>query len=178
MQIKTNQSTKNASNTNLVRRWLDMTLPPIAGLIILPNLFLFLGSLYTEEFHSIPAQTLIGIVVVQGVSIIITPIITAWLTLKHVSKQLQALAQAISASADKLGERTFCNDNWFSLEKQHDEIGQTARQFKTAIQGKNKNHPLDEVLEESLKDSRHASDSNYSSLFSLNVTERKTQVYQ
>jgi hypothetical protein len=176
MQIKTNQSTKNTSNTDLVRRWLDMTLPAIAGLIILPCLFLFLGSLYTEEFHSIPAQTLIGIFVVQGFLIIITPIITAWVTLKHVSKQLQALAQAISASADQLSERTFCNDNWFSLEKQYDEIGQTARKIKNAIQGKNAHHPLDDAEEESLRNSRRVSDSNYSSLFSLNVTESNTQI--
>ena len=85
MQIKKNPTTMKNSNTDLVRRWLEMTLPPIMGFIILPYLFLFLGSLYSEDFHSIPAQTLFLIIGIQGLLVITTPIVTAWIILLRVS---------------------------------------------------------------------------------------------
>ena len=173
MQIKTNQSTQKKSNTDLVRRWLEMTLPPIVGFILLPYLFLFLGSLYNEAFHSIPAQTLFSIVGIQGFLIITTPIVTAWITLKRVSKQLQTLAQVISQSAEKLGESTFVTDHWATLEKQQDDLGLAARKVKAAFL--RKSEISDETTQS--KDQLDDSGSKYSSLFSLNIQETNTQVY-
>ena len=173
MQIKTNQSTKKKSNTDLVRRWLEMTLPPITGFIVLPYLFLFLGSLYAEEFHSIPAQTFLNIIVVQGILVITTPIVTAWITLKRVSKQLQTLAQVISQSAEKIAETTFVTDHWATLEKQHDDVGLAARQVKAAFLRNGENENTDQAVDQLSEDA----ESNYSSLFSLNMSESNPQIY-
>ena len=177
MQIKKNPTTMKNSNTDLVRRWLEMTLPPIMGFIILPYLFLFLGSLYSEDFHSIPAQTIYLMIGIQGLLVITTPIVTAWITLLRVSKQLQTLALMISQSADKIGESSFVTDNWLTLEKQQDELGIAARQIKAAFLRKDENlisngngTALDHVSQED-------SSSDYSSLFSLNIQETKTQAF-
>jgi hypothetical protein len=177
MQIKKNPTTKGKSNTDLVRRWLEMTLPPITGFIVLPYLFLFLGSLYSTEFHSIPAQTLFYIIGVQGILLIVTPLVTAWITLKRVSKQLQSLAQVISQAADKISKSTFASDNWVTLEKQKDDLGLAARKIKAAILETKKNNSSNETTHSLEHCSNKDSCSDYSSLFSLNIQGTNTQVY-
>ena len=177
MQIRKNPTTKNRSNADLVRRWLEITLPPIMGFIILPYLFLFLGSLYSEEFHSIPAQTLFRMITIQGILVIATPLVTAWITLKRVSKELQSLAQVISRAADKIGENSFVNDNWVSLEKQRDDVGFTAQQVKAAFLRNEEGIISDEIIQPLDPLSKKDTGSDYSSLFSLNIQGTNTQIY-
>jgi hypothetical protein len=170
MKIKKIQTTKRIPHSDLVRHWLEMTLPPIAGIILLPHVFLFLGYLYAEEFHSIPAQTLYFVVGIQGFMVIITPIVTAWITLKRVSYQLQTLAQSIANSAEKISQSRFINDNWVTLEKQQDDLGQAARQIKDAFLELSETN-RDDKIARYLGDTQDEHETEYSSLFSLNIQE-------
>ncbi len=136
MQIRRKVNTHNRSEQNLVKKWILSVLPWIAGISILPYLFLFLGQLYAEEFQSLPMRIWTTMVIIQGTLVLAVLFVSALLYLQKVSHQLRRLSEILELQIEHPDGNHIESDEWITIEKNDDSIGRTARGMKRWIMQK------------------------------------------
>lgn len=130
MQIRRKVNTQNRPEQNLLKKWILSILPWIAGILILPYLFLFLGQLYAEEFHSLPMRIWTTLVLIQASMVLAILFISALVSLQNVSQQLRHLSEILELQMDQPDGNHLEGDEWITIEKNEDSIGRTARGMK------------------------------------------------
>jgi hypothetical protein len=134
MQIKPEHPKKINETPSLVSQWLAITIPWVASVILLPNIFLLVGWMYLKEYLMISATTLLTIITVQSVLILMIALITAWVILCRLSQHMQTVSRVITTFTTQPEKKIIFNDEWITIEKQENDLGQTARQIRQFVE--------------------------------------------
>ena len=130
MQIKSTPTDKKAHPASLMKQWLMTTIPFITGIIVLPYLFIFLSCLYAHSFQIVTMQTLQIIAGIQGVLILSVPVITAGIMFVHISRHLRTMYKYLATVDGGGDKRGMLSDEWLTIEKQKNQLGETAKLIK------------------------------------------------
>ncbi len=144
MQIRRKVNTQKRPEQHLLKKWILSVLPWLAGIIIFPYLFLLLGQLYDEKFHSLSMQVWTTLLLIQATLVLAILFISALVFLQNVSQQLQRLSEILELQIGQPDGNHLECDEWITIEKNDDSIGRTARGMKCWIM-QTKSHSRQEM---------------------------------
>jgi hypothetical protein len=126
MQIKKQLRIQNRPVHDLVWQWFISIRLLIAGVLIFPYLFLFLGKLYGEEFHTLPNAVWPLLILIQVALVILILLISLLILIQKISQDMQRLSELLALQIDQPDAKIMQCDDWLTIEKRTDPIGRIA----------------------------------------------------
>jgi hypothetical protein len=133
MQIKNKVNTQRIPEKNLAKQWISTVSPVIAGVIFVPYIFIFLGRLYSNDFSNFSIQNYINLGLLQGVLVLAILLISAWVFIQNISKQIQRLSELLEFQVNHPQGNSLICDDWITIEKRSDPVGRIAKAMKRLL---------------------------------------------